>query len=77
MIYFVQCNNYIKIGNSTNPRKRLSDMQTASPYKLKLLKTIPGDYAEEERLHKKFRGIRVNGEWFCAEKRLLNYIAKV
>ncbi len=55
-----------KIGISNDPEKRLDSLQTASPYKLKLLNIFPADNATaaEEKLHAVFHGQRKEGEWF-------------
>lgn len=55
-----------KIGISNDPEKRLDRLQTASPYKLKLLNIFPADNATaaEEKLHAVFHGQRKEGEWF-------------
>jgi hypothetical protein len=58
--------NMYKIGKSNNPQERLADLQTASPYKLKLLHVFQADNASaaEETLHKKFHQSKMEGEWF-------------
>lgn len=55
-----------KIGKTNDPQGRLVSLQTASPYKLKLLHTFKADNASaaEESLHAKFHGVRLEGEWF-------------
>ena len=57
---------YYKIGKSNDPQGRLASLQTASPYKLKLLHVFTADNASaaEETLHHKFHNVRQNGEWF-------------
>ena len=59
----------IKIGRSKHVYKRLNQLQTGSPYKLKLLLILKDQGLEELKLHKylnKWR-IRKNGEWFESE----------
>lgn len=57
---------FYKIGKSNDPTSRLASMQTASPYKLKLLHTFKADNATaaEEELHTIFHNQRQQGEWF-------------
>lgn len=57
---------YYKIGKSNDPLGRLASMQTASPYKLKLLHTFKADNAAaaEEALHHQLHEARMEGEWF-------------
>lgn len=72
-VYIISDNNgYIKIGISKDPEKRLKQLQTGYPTKLKILFTEEF-YCKrnhllkiESLIHKKVKDIatRVNGEWF-------------
>ncbi|MGG6294977.1 GIY-YIG nuclease family protein [Leptolyngbya sp. AN02str] len=80
-IYFVlnEDSNAIKIGRAKDLAKRLKTLQTSSPAKLKLIKSIQVEGSEdahklEQSLHKQFHEIRLAGEWFKAEANLLSYI---
>jgi len=75
-IYFIQAegNNLIKIGIAINPKKRLRQLQSASPVKLHLLKIIEGSFPEERELHKRFKDTRTHGEWFLPTQDLLDTI---
>lgn len=55
-----------KIGKSNDPQGRLVSLQSASPYKLKLLHTFKADNAAaaEESLHATLHDNRLEGEWF-------------
>lgn len=68
MLYLIQnCNtNYIKIGISSQPYKRLAQLQTGSGDKLKLLKVynLDNDRVMEKRLHKMLWQSKKSGEWF-------------
>lgn len=60
----------IKIGVSKNVEKRLSQMQTASPYELKLILKLEKKGNIEKFLHerlKKYKTSRSNREWFDYE----------
>ena len=74
MIYFIQeaSTHHIKIGVSANPLKRLKDLQTAHPAKLRLLAVMDGAQREERALHKKFEN--ANGEWFKPTSELFAFI---
>jgi len=64
-IYIIQSENKLyKIGISTNPRKRLSTLQTGSPVPLKLLIQFEGCDDDEKQLHDLFIHRRQRGEWF-------------
>ncbi len=66
-IYFLLAkrSSLVKIGFSTQPMKRIDDLQFASPEPLKLLaliKDVP--YSVEYDFHRAFDGSRSHGEWF-------------
>lgn len=74
MVYLIHNteHNICKIGYSGNPLVRMANLQTATPYKLRLAGTLPGGKAEEQELHGLFDGQRINGEWFHASDELFN-----
>lgn len=70
-VYFIRRmdTEVVKIGISSSPERRLSQLQSASEIPLELLGVIPTSYAEEaleieHRLHKEFHSRKLNGEWF-------------
>lgn len=67
----------IKIGFSFYPDKRVRHLQTGSADRHVLLGTVRGPVSLERDLHKKFKMLRISGEWFNANKRLRDYIAEV
>jgi len=75
-VYFIQgeSGGAIKIGHSKDPELRLKTLQTGYPDTLKILLIIPGSEKMEEKLHEKFNDIRLNGEWFKPDIKLLNAI---
>jgi hypothetical protein len=56
----------IKIGISNNPKRRLRQLQTGSPYKLKLLTIVTGRGDLERSLHASLKPYKkaCKGEWF-------------
>lgn len=56
--------NRYKIGFAVNVEARVKKLQTASPFPLFLIKTVPGTPKQEARLHKMYNFCRVSGEWF-------------
>ena len=73
-LYFISTAEYphsdplnVKIGISGNISRRLGELQTGSPYKLRLMGYIDtrNDRKLEKELHKKYSDYRENGEWFC------------
>jgi len=75
-VYFISANNKIKIGYTTNLKRRIQAIKTCSSTKVLLLGTIPGGRIEEQQIHKLFHSLktRYNGEWFEADDNLLSYI---
>lgn len=76
MIYFIGCNDqYVKIGVSHSPGRRLDDLQVGNPYALTMLKTIDVSHKAEAYLHDKFSHLRHRREWFNLNSELREYIA--
>jgi hypothetical protein len=72
--YFIKAKKMsaIKVGITTCVLQRLTALQTASPYKLKLMGYINGD--REKEIHKIFEKDRLHGEWFSETQELVNFI---
>jgi hypothetical protein len=75
MVYFITDGEFIKIGKSENPIKRMKKMQTGNARELKMLGYYE-DYDEELEgyIHKSFSEYRVRGEWFRPSKELYKFI---
>ena len=69
MIYFIQdtVTCAIKIGYSTNPRKRLKNLQNSNQNKLELLYAMHGELEHEAELLQRFDKFKMEGEWFKGE----------
>ena len=78
MIYFIKSESgHVKIGYSDSDiEQRMSALQCASPFKLTIMKVIPGDYEQENLIHKKFEKYRVQGEWFTITDDILEFTEK-
>lgn len=78
-VYFIQGENggAIKIGYTKNFDGRLKVLQTSYPDILKVLCLIPGSTKTETSYHKKYKDIRLNGEWFKPNEELLKEIEKL
>lgn len=61
-VYFIKCNDYVKVGSSSNPKKRLKALESANPYPLELLK-VDIEY-NEEYWHNKLSSAHHKGEWY-------------
>ena len=66
VVYLIRCeeNNSMKIGFTTSIQHRIQSLQVSSPFKLKLIASIPGSQRLEKKLHKEFSHLRLSGEWF-------------
>lgn len=79
MIYFVQeawsDKSPIKIGFSGGDvRNRVSHLQSASPAPLCLLAAVDGSQQDEQKEHRRWKHLRLHGEWFRADAELVEYI---
>jgi hypothetical protein len=68
-VYFIRGEKLglIKIGITTDTKKRLGTLQVGSPDRLTLLATVEGDEKTEQQYHLTFKSKRVFGEWFALE----------
>lgn len=75
-VYFVQSegNNLIKIGYTTNLKKRLAKMRTDSSTPLKVLFAMEAYRLEEKSIHSGLFKFNIHGEWFAPSAELLEYI---
>lgn len=70
-LYLMQNGDFLKIGISDNPSRRINDMQTGNPIEITLLQSkVFGSRSKaeqaESRAHNKLKalGLHVRGEWF-------------
>ena len=65
-IYFLQCQEFQKIGISENFKSRLSTIQNATPFNVEVITTneVQDAREHEKRLLLKYYSKRVSGEWF-------------
>lgn len=77
-IYIVedQDRNTIKIGYSSNPVKRLEQLQTSNSSKLSLLATFQGDAEIEKAIHDDLKYFNVRGEWFTSCDAVFEILSK-
>lgn len=79
LVYFIRAESGgpIKIGWTHDIDRRLSTLNTSSPYRLEVLATMQCRKDVELRLHERFKASRLNGEWFEPTADLLGYIAGI
>lgn len=71
VVYFLRFGDRIKIGYSSNFRRRMSEV----PYD-EILLVLPGTQAHESALHEIFKEHRITGEWFHSHGDILTFIAE-
>jgi T5orf172 domain len=77
-VYFMhsETTHMIKIGFSKDPKRRLEQLKTGHPGKLRIVGVMPDRLKLHEKdLHKRFAKLRVDGgEWFYESAGLWRYI---
>jgi hypothetical protein len=76
-IYFIleETTNYLKIGKSDRPEKRIELLQTSTPHHLMLVGIMPEIFGmREEDVHDKFQHLHVRGEWFHFKDELYEFV---
>jgi hypothetical protein len=77
-LYFIHDDlNRIKIGRTSSVNKRIRELQTANPNKLKLVFTIKYKGMLERQLHICFSELRLTGEWFTYTSRFDDFFKYV
>lgn len=78
-VYFIwdAKHEVIKIGHAVNLGSRLAGLQTGNPNKLGILEAFRGSRALEKALHKRFRPLRIAGEWFRADEAIWDFLEDV
>lgn len=64
MVYFIKCENYVKVGYTANMKQRFKKYVTENPFPLKVLGIINGGYDVEKKIHKQLETWWHRGEWF-------------
>ena len=73
-IYFIICKatGAVKIGRADNVKKRMAELQVASPGELAVLSTFRAPSVFESVLHAIFSKSKIHGEWFSITDDLLD-----
>lgn len=71
-VYFMQAGPFgdVKIGVAKDPLARMRQLQTSVAHKLRIIRVLEGDRAEEKALHDRFGALRKAGEWFAFSKEM-------
>lgn len=79
-IYIMKCNEFYKIGMSSDIKKRLNSIQSSNPYpvSLEFNKKTSNSLSIEKQLHEIYKHKNIRGEWFKLVdndiKDIINYI---
>lgn len=73
-VYFLRCNEFVKIGYSTRVDHRISNIETSNPYPVELLKKMPGSVEDERAFHVRFYEYHHKLEWFRYEGKLKTFL---
>ena len=76
-VYFLQCENHVKIGFAKDVGKRIRGIQTMCPTPPTLLGSYPATRSHEKDLHDRFEAYRSNGEWYRLNGPVAEYVADV
>jgi len=72
VVYYIRWDDRVKIGTSSQPRRRLQVL-----WHEELLAFERGGRVLEQRRHGEFADLRLSGEWFAADRRLLAHSARL
>lgn len=70
-VYIAVAGPYLKIGWSSDPERRLTELRSESPEEVALLGSFPGTRIDESELLQAFAPYRTRGEWFSATSDVL------
>jgi hypothetical protein len=73
-VYFAESAGQIKIGCSEHPWRRAYKLSTGNPNGVQILAAVPGRFADEHALHRRFAHLRISREWFRADAELRVFI---
>lgn len=76
-VYFLREGEAVKIGRAKDLKARYGTLATANRRGLELLVAVPAHAALEDALHKRFKYLRTNGEWFSLAPELVQFIEQL
>jgi hypothetical protein len=75
MLYFIRSGQYVKIGISEAPYRRIASIQTSNPDELEVLAVVEGGAQLEAEMHRRFAALHYRGEWFRDDTTIRQVIA--
>lgn len=76
-VYFIRCMEFVKIGSSENPKRRLASLGTMNPFDCTLLGIVEGGSILEFEIHEALAPHRHRGEWFHASPDVLALVDRL
>lgn len=78
-IYFIAAPDVgmVKIGKTNNLEQRFATLQNGCPVRLEVALTVQYTDALEHRIHRHLSEHRSHGEWFCAEKPVVEFMRNI
>lgn len=76
-VYFIQDGTRVKIGRTANLVNRLRNLQTANSSPLTLIAHFPAHQIIEEAIHRHFKHLHQQGEWFHLTPELATFAERV
>lgn len=76
-VYAIVAGSRVKIGWSTNPRRRVQGLKTGSAGHCNLVGFVPGTKAQEAELHALLSPWRVRREWFRVDGPVAHFVRAV
>ena len=80
-LYVIKCDQYIKVGVTTDMCSRLNSIYQVNPFELNVLRQIPYNnkvyvFFAERLIHEQLRSINKNvrGEWFIYDEESISLI---
>lgn len=73
-IYFAQAGaGAVKIGWTSQPRRRYARMQGDNAQHVRILASVPGSSKLAEQVRQRFKALRIRGQWFHPGPELLQF----
>jgi hypothetical protein len=76
-VYAIYSSGCVKIGVSTDPKKRVGKVSADCPHPVVLKGYVEGGYELEAELHAKFCDFRVKGEWFSFDGPVADWVSSL
>ena len=81
-VYFLRCENYVKIGSSVNIEDRVRDLKTGNPFEIEILGAINDNGQAmcgplETEIHRSLERFRHKNEWFHYDGICKDYITAI